>query len=136
VLASVHPQAALEVFEKDCLISLGTCIAPRGQGRPGRTCFRYTLSGAALNESVEMLVGDVKLLRLPPGQTAQIVIEPARGFDAGAGPRRRVTAEVRGGTVGLILDARGRPLTLPTDPQQRRDTLVRQAQALQLYAAS
>ncbi|HOD41638.1 MAG TPA: glutamate mutase L, partial [Candidatus Wallbacteria bacterium] len=30
VLAKVHPEAALQVFEKDCLIYLGTCIAPVG----------------------------------------------------------------------------------------------------------
>src|SRR5215831_4317647 len=33
VLAQVHPQAALEVFEKDCLIYLGTCIAAKGAGK-------------------------------------------------------------------------------------------------------
>ena len=30
VLSTVHPDAATEVFEKDCLIRLGTCIAPVG----------------------------------------------------------------------------------------------------------
>jgi uncharacterized protein (TIGR01319 family) len=30
VLSTVNPRAATEVFEKDCLIFLGTCIAPRG----------------------------------------------------------------------------------------------------------
>ena len=32
VLAQVHPQAAIEVFERDCLIYLGTCISPKGTG--------------------------------------------------------------------------------------------------------
>ena len=27
VLSSIHPEAAVEVFNKDCLIRLGTCIA-------------------------------------------------------------------------------------------------------------
>src|SRR5688572_18138355 len=31
VLSTVHPDAATEVFEKDCLVRLGTCIAPVGQ---------------------------------------------------------------------------------------------------------
>ena len=38
VLASVHPQAAMEVFEKDCLIYLGTCVAAKGQGKIGKAC--------------------------------------------------------------------------------------------------
>ena len=41
VLAQVHPQAALEVFERDCLIYLGTCIAPKGTGKPGKPCLEY-----------------------------------------------------------------------------------------------
>ena len=36
VLSQVHSQAATEVFEKDCLIYLGTCIAPRGTAKLGR----------------------------------------------------------------------------------------------------
>jgi hypothetical protein len=30
VLTEVQPKAATEVFEKDCLIHLGTCVAPVG----------------------------------------------------------------------------------------------------------
>jgi len=61
------------------------------------------------------------------------VIEPARGFDVGAGPGRRLQCQVHGGTVGLVLDGRGRPLSLPADPTQRR-TLVRQwAEEARLY---
>ncbi len=36
VLAQVHPQAALEVFERDCLIYLGTCVAAKGTGQAGQ----------------------------------------------------------------------------------------------------
>ena len=31
VLSTIHPAAATEVFEKDCLVRLGTCVAPVGQ---------------------------------------------------------------------------------------------------------
>jgi uncharacterized protein (TIGR01319 family) len=36
VMSGLHPRAAQEVFEKDCLIVLGTAIAPVGPSRPGR----------------------------------------------------------------------------------------------------
>jgi uncharacterized protein (TIGR01319 family) len=110
VLASVHPRAAMEVFEKDCLIQLGTVIAPHGRGKAGRRCFRYRITGQTLNESGDLRVGDLRVLPLGIDETAQVELEPARGFDLGAGPGRVVTGQVRGGTVGLILDARGRPL--------------------------
>ena len=33
VLSSVYPDIATEVFDKDCLVRLGTCIAPVGQAK-------------------------------------------------------------------------------------------------------
>ncbi len=44
VLAQVHEAAAAEVFERDCLIHLGTCVSPLNQGKPGATCFEYELT--------------------------------------------------------------------------------------------
>ena len=35
VLSTIHPAAATEVFEKDCLIRLGTCVAPVGAVKRG-----------------------------------------------------------------------------------------------------
>lgn len=134
VLASVHPQAALEVFEKDCLISLGTCIAAAGQGKLGRPCFSYRLSGSGVEESGELGVGEIRLIRCSAEQNVRAVIEPRRGFDVGAGPGKRVERTVRGGEVGIILDARGRPLMLPDDVGVRRDLVERWAAAMELYA--
>jgi uncharacterized protein (TIGR01319 family) len=135
VLASVHPQAALEVFEKDCLITLGTCIAAKGAGKPGKPCFKYQIRGGSLNVSGEMAYGELQLLRLPLGETATVVVEPSRGFDLGAGPGQRVEREVRGGLVGIILDARGRPLVLPEDRSACRAAMTRWVEQLELYPA-
>jgi uncharacterized protein (TIGR01319 family) len=135
VLAQVHPQAALEVFERDCLIFLGTCIAAKGTGKPGRPCFKYELRGGGLNESGELACGELRLFRLGAGETARAVIEPARGFDVGAGPGKRLEREVRGGTVGVVLDARGRPLGLPEEERMRKEAMQRWIQALDLYPA-
>lgn len=110
VLATVHPQAAMEVFEKDCLISLGTVIAAKGTGKAGQPCFKYQIEGEGLSKAGEMLVGEQLILPLAIGKTARVELHPARKFDLGNGPGKTVTAEVRGGMVGLMLDARGRPL--------------------------
>jgi len=48
-------------------------------------------------------------------------IRPARHFDIGLGqPGRGALAEVEGGILGIIIDARGRPLRLPKDETQRQ----------------
>jgi uncharacterized protein (TIGR01319 family) len=133
VLAQVHPQAALEVFERDCLIYLGTCIAAKGTGKPDKPCFKYELRGGGLNESGELKCGELRLFRLAAGESARAVIEPARGFDVGAGPGKRLEREVRGGAVGVVLDARGRPLVFPEDARTRKEAVHRWIRFLELY---
>jgi uncharacterized protein (TIGR01319 family) len=134
VLAQIHPRAALEVFERDCLIPLGTCIAPRGNCRPGEVCFRYRISGGGLSTGGDLLVGDWKLLPLGVGETAQIEVEPHRRCDMGAGPGRPVSATIHGGIVGVILDGRGRPLQLPTERHDCQKQMDRWQKELNLYA--
>src|SRR4029078_10258178 len=51
VLAQVNAKASLEVFERDCLIYLGACVAAKATGKPGKPCFRYSIRSASLNES-------------------------------------------------------------------------------------
>ncbi|QDT37187.1 glutamate mutase L [Stratiformator vulcanicus] len=130
VLAEVHEQAALEVFERDCLIYLGTCVAPRGAGKAGRLCFEFEMSGD-LNERGSLNVGELQLFPLSAEQRAKVTILPARGFDCGAGKGREITREVRGGEVGLILDARRRPLMWDAESSSKivRDSV----EALALY---
>jgi hypothetical protein len=51
-------------------------------------------------------------------------LHPTRRFDVGLGePGRGVTAEAEGGLLGLVIDARGRPLDLPVDDTSRRKLL-------------
>ncbi len=133
VLAQVYPQAAMEVFQRDCLVYLGTCVAPRGQGKPGRRCFEYRIEGPALRDSGEVAVGQMHLLPLGPDEMATMSVEPARGFDAGAGSGRRVEREVRGGSVGLILDGRGRPLELPAHRASSQRLVSQWVESLNLY---
>jgi uncharacterized protein (TIGR01319 family) len=133
VLASVHPKAAEQVFDRDCLVYLGTCVCAKGTPKPGKTCFKYQLSGDC-NESGEIAGGDLKLIEMAPGDRATIVITPARGMDLGEGPGKKVQQEVRGGTVGLILDGRGRPLALPEERAACQKTVQGWLDALDVYA--
>ena len=57
---------------------------------------------------------------LLPGQKATIEVHPAGGVDLPHVKRGVFKAEIEGGALGLIIDARGRPITLPSDPEKRR----------------
>ena len=132
VLAQVQPEAAVQVFERDCLVYLGTCIAPAGIGKPGKPCFSYRITGEGIDESGEVAFGTMQLLKIADGVTARAVIDPNKGFDAGGGDGKSFEQEIRGGTVGVILDGRGRPLELPAERDACRRAVVawNQAQSL------
>ncbi|MBM3315051.1 methylaspartate mutase, partial [candidate division WOR-3 bacterium] len=140
VLTEVHPDAAYEVFEKDCLVHLGTAIAPAGTGRNGQKCVsvKVTRTGAAAGSGTsesQVAFGDIHVIPLPAGETAQAVINPERGFDVGAGSGRTLEARVEGGLSGIIIDCRGRPLALPEADVQRREALQKWAAQLDAYPA-
>ena len=44
VLSTVNEQAATDVFVRDCMIYLGTCVAPIGRGKDGERCADYTIT--------------------------------------------------------------------------------------------
>lgn len=133
VLSTVHEQAALEVFNRDCLIRLGWCVAPRGAGKDGQPCMKVDFRSAGHNETINLPVGEIKLIPLEAGQTAEVTVTPAKGFDVGAGAGQPISRQVTGGVVGLVLDSRGRPFNLPTDRAQRVKKLTAWNQALNIY---
>jgi uncharacterized protein (TIGR01319 family) len=121
VLSKVMPEAAIQVFHRDCLIYLGTCIAPQGElQKEGATVAKIEIQFPdGKTEKVELKSGEMRVLPLAVDQTAKARIQPARKFDVGAGPGEERTALLRGGTTGIILDGRGRPLVLPKDQNER-----------------
>jgi uncharacterized protein (TIGR01319 family) len=136
VLTEVHPEAAYEVFEKDCLIHLGTCIAPVGGGKNGAKCVHVKVMKTDGKESeVRVEFGNIGIIPLGVGESAQAVISPERGFDVGAGAGKALEAKVEGGLVGVIIDCRGRPLVLPEDDKTRMETLRKWAVQLDAYPA-
>ncbi len=130
VLATISEEAATQVFYRDCLIPLGTCIAPRGTARPGAPCVTVQMIGG---DEYEVAFGEMQLIPLAEGETAEVTIDPVRRFDVGAGRGRAHTVTVQGGVVGLIIDARGRPIALPEDDDERLAALRRWNAALDVY---
>jgi uncharacterized protein (TIGR01319 family) len=134
VLSTVHEAAATEVFERDCLVFLGPCVAPIGAGRAGQPCVtvEWTPESGAPSRHRVAFGG---LLRVPtPGERGKLTATPERGFDMGAGKGKPVTRTVRAGVVGLVVDARGRrPFTLPEDATARIAKLRDWNRALDLY---
>ncbi|MDP1799022.1 MAG: glutamate mutase L [Planctomycetaceae bacterium] len=132
VLAQVHPRAAMEVFQRDCLIYLGTCIAPKGLAKPGQPCCKYQFNGGIQTQG-EAKFGELLHWPLSPGETANVALEPVRGFDVGSGSGKRHEVVVHGGTVGVIFDARGRPLALPDDRRACQQQVQQWNKVVEMY---
>ena len=113
VLSTINEKAATEVFEKDCLIYLGPCISVTNSGKHGSHCLDCIIAysdGKRREES--LLFGELKVFELGEGEKAEVEITPAKQFDLGGGKGQKITKEFTGGVVGLVIDARGRPLDL------------------------
>lgn len=126
-VAMANPAAAAEVIERDALLNLGTVVAPVGAGHEGDVVLRFKIEyedGRSLE--VEVLYGSLEVIPLPTGQTANLELRPTRRFDVGLGTRGQAgTTRVEGGVVGIIIDARGRPLPIAADPEQQQEKIQR-----------
>ena len=125
--------AALEVFEKDCLIRLGTCIAPVGD---------FEGKKEILKAELEFSNGDNSEISLDHGQLVlidadyeeiNIKLFPSKGVDVGAGVSEPIQTKIYGGQVGIIFDGRGRPLKLSHEPTKRLSDLKNWSNALKEY---
>jgi len=138
VLATNYPEIATEVFEKDCLIRLGTVVAPWGEGKAGQPVFtaRITFPDGR-TEQAELSLGDLVLLPLGVGEEATAVLEPAKSYDLGGGRGRPVKKTLKGGVAGVLLDARGRrPFHLPEERDARVKLLQKWNEAMNAYPAA
>ena len=126
-------KAAVEVFEKDCLIRLGTCISPVGKIKPNMTVLtaEFVLSDG---KSEHCIVKAGELLRIKvPYEPLKATLTPGRGLDIGAGKGEPIETTVFGGVVGLLLDGRGRPFMLPESKTERISSLQKWSTATNEY---
>jgi len=124
VLATVNEKAATEVFEKDCLIHLGSCVAPIGNGKEGREAVHIKGRSQKGKEiDVRVNYGDMILIPLDMDDTIRAHIQPGKGLDMGEGHGKNVERLIHGGVVGLLIDARGRPFNLERGTVNRVEKL-------------
>src|SRR5215207_9000828 len=124
--ASRSHYVPVQVIESGAFIGFGTIISVIASANYGDQVLRAKLTYTDGTEArAEVKFGGLEILPLPSGQTARLSLQPLRRADAGLGAGRSGTIPVTGGALGVIIDARGRPLNLPADPVRRRELLKR-----------
>ena len=133
ILSTIHTKASVEVFKKDCLIRLGTCVAPVGPQKPDSPVLNYEC--LLLNEKLEgtLMPGELKLIPASH-ELVEVKLNPGKGLDIGAGKNEKLITKVFGGVVGIILDGRGRqPFILSNDPEERVRNLSKWSEAIEEF---
>ena len=110
VFASVHPEAAYEVFENDCLVQLGCAVVPVFPSKLKRIerLAEIFLDGILLGS---INCNEVTRFLTPSSGEGSLKVVPLhRSIDIGAGFGQILERRVVFGECGVIVDGRNRPL--------------------------
>jgi hypothetical protein len=113
-IGAVDPVLASNVFEYDALTHLGSAVVIGGSAHEGDIACRgeihYERGGSS---SFTVASGSLEVLPLRTGETATLLLRPERKFSIGGHPSGKPVTlsedhRIIGGSVGVIVDARGR----------------------------
>jgi hypothetical protein len=123
--ASVTPLLTIQSLDAANFVNLCTVISPVGNAQVGTPILRVRMTGENGGESEqEINQGSLVVIKLPMGQTGTLHLTPLHKFDVGMdGFGRGGTVKVSGGQMGVVIDARGRPLRMLAEPSRRREAL-------------
>ena len=115
-VAYVNPLATAQIHDSLAFTDLGVAVAVVGRARAGEpACSVKLVEEGGAEREVDVMYGSLEVLPLPLGRTAKLTVRPRAGFNLG----QNRTVTVTGGAVGVIIDARGRPIAFPRAPEQR-----------------
>jgi hypothetical protein len=123
--ASINSIMPVQILESGAFLDLGTVITPISQAKVGTPILKIRLINQDESENVyEIKQGTLSILPIPSGQKARLYLEPMHNTDIGMKrPGAGGKLNVVGGALGVVVDARGRPLMLPNDPTRRQELI-------------
>jgi hypothetical protein len=121
--APINPTLSVQVLESSAFLSLATVITPISSARPGTPILRLRVIYESGDETIfDIKQGTLEALPIPMGEAARLRLQPLHKSDVGmGGPGRGGSVRVVGGVLGVVIDARGRPVLLPRDTTRRQD---------------
>jgi hypothetical protein len=122
-IAEINPVTAVQVLDSDAFMHLATVISPLGRAAPGTPILRIKMTlEDGYETTMDVKDGDLEVIPLSPGKSARLKLQPFHRYDIGmGGAGRGGSLNVTGSALGVIIDARGRPLKLPENPKQRKE---------------
>ncbi|MHC1783007.1 MAG: glutamate mutase L [Anaerolineaceae bacterium] len=130
--ARVNPIIPVQVLESGAFINLGSVISLITTARPGTVVASVHLEFEDGTDSrTEIQAGELICLPVRPGQhcVVNLILMHGARIDQFTS-RKPKSFKIFGGSFGLVVDARGRPLRLPAGPDARRELLNKWAASL------
>lgn len=119
--AAYQPLATVQVLESSSFPALATVVAPVNMGRSRNQALHLRLDdeeGGNIFES-RVPMGQLTVFPFQPGMHGVLTVRPDRNLDIGfGGPGQAGLVRVRGSALGIIVDTRGRPISLPKDAKK------------------
>jgi hypothetical protein len=121
-----------QIMESGAYVNLATVLSPVSSAKPGTTILKLKITYEDGSETrVEVKQGSLVLLPIRSGQMVHLEADTLHGTVLDPSMPREKRFKITGGLCGAIVDARGRPFSLPEDPTRRREQLISWANALE-----
>ncbi len=121
-LALREPSAVVQLLDADLMDHLGTVISVSGTPSTDSWAMQLNITTQDGEEfEHEINGGDVWILPLPANVTLTVEVKVARGLNIGG--KNKVKLNLRGGTGGVLFDARGRKLSMGETVEERAENM-------------
>jgi hypothetical protein len=124
--AQLNPRIPLHCILGQAVPRLATVIAPMFQGRDGVKLLTVNLvleDGREISQEIRS--GSLTSIRLDSQEKARLKIIPRSGLKMGSRFERKNDIPVTGSILGIVIDARGRPLLPRKNPKEQQDWMKR-----------
>ena len=123
----INPDLVVQmILDPIAFSNMGFIVSPVSHAKAGTPILRVRIAYETGHENTIIFKkGNIYKIPLPVGQRAKILLEPLNRADLGRGPGALLSSKmVVGGPFGIIVDARGRPISLPKKQEERYATLL------------
>lgn len=122
-IAGVFPELTMQILDSKIFTHLATVISPVGNAPAGAPILRIRFStDDGVDRVMDVKQGELEVIPLPRSRISEMQLQPFHRFDIGmGGAGRGGLLRVMGSELGLVIDARSRPLVLPEKPIRRSE---------------
>jgi hypothetical protein len=124
LLGELDPLLPVHLLDSGAFLNLGTVIPVVSAVAEGMIVLQVDVSLAS-GKRYDLAVpkGSLRRLIVPSGERVTLTLDPIPNADVGGGPGVQRQITVKAGSLGVVIDARGRPLFLPVDDDERLEKL-------------